>query len=238
MKSNLDDGYYFGIGAFETIKVKQQKGILLKEHLERLNGSLQALNIKQHLSKEQVKSYIMSQGLVDGVLKICVSEQNIHYITRDNQYTAKMYQAGYKLAVSPILRNETSPLTYIKSLNHADNILAKQYAKENNYDEALLLNTKGAISEASSGNIFFVKGDCLFTPSIACGLLPGIIRGVICKNEEVVETEILLDQIKWYDECFLTNSIMGIMRVVSIADVDFKSNNIVAKMQKKYQKFY
>lgn len=233
-----DDGYYYGLGVFETIRVKEIKGILLEEHLERLNVSLKTLNIDTVIIREQVEDYIKRQGLSDGVLKICVSEKNINYSTRAYNYTSEMYQNGYKVMVSPILRNATSPLTYIKSLNYAENCLAKQSAQKHHYDEALFINTKGFISEGSASNIFFVSGDKIDTPSISCGLLPGIMRRLICVNEGVIEKEISINQIEKYDGCFLTNSIMGIMKVTSIGDVVFKQEEVIARLQKKYKEFY
>ncbi|MCL1991291.1 MAG: aminotransferase class IV [Defluviitaleaceae bacterium] len=233
-----DQGYYFGLGVFETIRVKEKKGLLLGQHLQRLNKGLDTLGIKTVMTDEQVEAYLDQQGVDVGVLKIAVSEKNIDFSTRISPYTSQHYQTGYQLMVSSILRNETSPLTYLKSLNFGDNILAKQHAQQHHYDDALFLNTKGCVTETTSSNIFFVNGDVIHTPSVKSGLLPGVMREVICQHEHVIEKEITMGEVSCYDACFLTNSIMGIMKVTAIGDVKFNKDDHVIRLQKTYQAFY
>lgn len=233
----IDAGYYYGIGAFETILVMNGKPLFINEHMERLIMALEYLEIKKRVTSDEILKFIQLNEIVEGVLKIAVSEQNIHYTTRKNTYTANMYKNGFKLALCDFQRNETSPLTYHKTLNYAENILARKEAALKNCNEALFLNTKGEICEGSCSNIFFVKGEQLFTPSVSCGLLSGIIRNHICTTEHAEECIIKKDDINKFDECFITNSIIGIMSVRKIEDHLYRSADYTEIIRSKYQRF-
>src|SRR5207245_493303 len=66
-------------------------------------------------------------------------------------------------------RNEASPLSGIKSLNFLDNVLARREAARQDADDALLLNTRGALAEASAANLFMLRQGMLMTPPLADG---------------------------------------------------------------------
>ncbi|MDF2541725.1 MAG: hypothetical protein K0S47_1443 [Herbinix sp.] len=232
---SLDAGYYYGIGAFETILIKKGKPILIDEHMKRLNSSLLYLHIDKKFTRENVLDFLRIKNQMDGILKITVSEQNIDFSTRENPYTPEVYKTGFQLTICSFLRNETSPLTYHKTLNYAENILARQEARKRNYDEALFLNTKGELCEGSCSNIFFVKGQQLYTPKVSSGLLPGIIRNYICENENAIERSITLDDIKYFDECFITNSILGIMKISNIEGHYYHSSAFTDTIRNKYK---
>lgn len=233
-----DNGYYFGIGAFETMMICNREPILVKQHLKRLNKTLQFLQLSQFLSEPDVERYLKEQDISNGILKIAVSEKNISYSARSNKYTAKTYQNGFYLCISPFLRNESSPLTYHKTINYAENIIARRFAEENQADEVLFLNTKGEISEGSFTNIFFVREKRLYTPKRECGLLPGVFREMICENEKVEKAVIRLEDIKNFEECFVTNSILGIMKVNAIENHIFQGFSVIEKLQDKYSHLF
>ncbi|MFR3036397.1 MAG: aminotransferase class IV, partial [Blautia hydrogenotrophica] len=124
---NLDDGYSFGLGIFETIALKNQRPVFPEEHLKRLFHSLDKLHIENPQVRELLTANRLSQEAArcpypKGVLKISVSERNLLFSCRENTYTEGQYQRGFHVQLSPVLRNETSPLTYHKTLNYGDNI--------------------------------------------------------------------------------------------------------------------
>ena len=104
-------------------------------------------------------------------------------------------------------------------------------------DERIFLNTKNQISEGTVSNIFFVKNGKIFTPALFCGLLPGIIREYLCNTESVTETIIYKNEIEQYEECFITNSLMGIMPVRQLAQKRFEKRTMTDKLIEKYDTF-
>lgn len=236
----LDDGYQFGLGAFETILLIDGRPIFLEEHLHRLNNSLKFFNIDKKIDTEDVLKKIQSDMENDtsisryGVLKIIISDKNQVFSYRVNPYNQEKLDKGFNLEYSKVRRNETSPLTFHKSLNYGDNIMEKRRTLGTNIDEVIFLNTKGEISEGSTTNIFFIKDGIIATPPITAGILPGIMRSYVLKSFSVEERIIFPEEIKDMDECFVTNSLMGIMPVNELSGYFFQNRNIAENMQKKY----
>lgn len=238
---SLDTGYFFGMGIFETIAVEKGHPLFLDWHLERMQKGLKTLGIstdafQKQATPEQIARYLTEHPMDHGVLKIMASEENLLFTTRENPYTDTDYERGFRLDLSPVLRNETSSFTYIKSFHYGDNLLEKRRAKQAGYDETLFRNTKGYLVETSASNIFFVKKQQLFTPAIHCGLLDGIVRRYILENYNVKETLLLPEELSSFDEAFLTNSLMGIMPVVSIDDHVFTKRSYTDHLLNCYRK--
>lgn len=238
----LDTGYFFGMGVFETIAVEHRHPLFLDWHLERMEKGLKTLDIptepfQTQATPEQITAYLKDYPMEHGVLKIMASEKNLLFTTRENPYTDRDYKRGFRLTLSPVLRNETSPLTYIKSFHYGDNLLEKRHAKQAGYEETLFLNTKGYLAETSASNIFFVKDQQLFTPPIHCGLLDGIVRRYVLEHYNVKETLLLPEELNSFDEAFLTNSLMGIMPVVSIADHMFSKRSYTDHLLNRYRNY-
>lgn len=235
----LDEGYFFGLGCFETIYIRKQKPIFLDEHLDRLITSLEIFNIKSPSREKlhkKIGRYISKYFQQDGALKIIVSQENIILTKRNIFYKDSDYTRGFDVNVSKVIRNETSILTYHKTLNYGDNILEKRKSKALNYDEPLFLNTKGEICEGATTNIFFIKDKKLCTPKIECGLLNGVVRQYMMKNYDVIEQNIDVNEIENYNSVFMTNSLVGIVPVNSITFNDkkyiFNKENVVQYIKK------
>ncbi|MDO4690385.1 MAG: aminotransferase class IV [Fusobacterium sp.] len=239
MKINLDDGYSFGLGLFETIHIYKNKALFLNEHLLRLNTSIRDLDFKfPEVYEEEILNYLVENPSLkeNEVIKIIISEENKIFLKRNYSYTDEQYKKGFRLNISKIKRNESSIFSYHKTLNCAENIFEKQKSILQGYDEPLFLNTKGFISEGGTSNIFFVKNNKIMTPKLACGLLKGIVRDWVIREFDVIEGEISLNDIEFFDEAFLTNSLMGIMSVSSIGALKLKSREITNEILSKYNK--
>lgn len=232
-----DEGYCFGLGAFETIAVNDGIPQFLDQHYKRLACALEFLRLSSSLGevKQRVKSALADQQIQIGrkVLKIMVSEKNIIIHIRENNYKAEDYEKGFNTAFSDIRRNETSPFTYHKTFNYGDCIMEKRRFAAAGIQEPIFLNTKGEIAEGATTNVFFVKDQKVFTPPLSCGMLPGIIREYVLQTYAVEEKIISPKDIAAYDEMFLTNSLLGIMPVRKIGDHVFDSMDFGRYLMKK-----
>ena len=242
MDIRLDEGFLFGMGAFETIAVEKGKPILLEKHIERLEKAADFLQLgscsARGFSKEKVFSYLASQDseMTDhGVLKIVCSAENMFFQMRKNIYSEEDYAKGFVTDISKVRRNETSPLVYHKTLNYGDCILEKRAATAAGINEKVFVNTKGQISEGTVSNIFFVRNGKLYTPDLSCGLLPGILREYLCETENVEEAVIYPAELRQYEECFVTNSLMGIMPVNQLGEWKSESREVTNQLLKKYE---
>ena len=211
----LDEGLQFGRGVFETLLVDDAPQSLA-EHLKRMHRGLAALGIARRIEEQEIWGIIREFGLRHGILKIMVTAENVIVMTRENRLTPVDYERGYRLKVSAIRRNPTSPSVFIKSMSFLDNILAREEAQKQCYDDALLLNMAGQVTEGASCNIFWSKHGTLYTPAQVCGLLDGITRGRIMASRSVQEGAYTLEDLYDADEVFVTSSVLKVMRVAAI----------------------
>lgn len=244
----LDDGLIFGRGVFETILVKE-KPILFLEHINRLNNAIEVLKIGDKVDRIELLHKIKELKIRDKGLKILVTKKNIIISERDIPYKKDDYIRGFKVKLSNVIRNSTSLLTYVKSINYIENLIENEKAKEEGYNEVIFLNENGFVTEGSTSNIFSVKDGIIYTPKIECGLLNGILRGFIIDNFNVIEREMKLKELLESDEVFITNSLVGIMKVTSINgnlyienniannDNIYMKNNITEKIIAKYKEY-
>ncbi len=230
----LDDGFQFGIGAFETIAVYENKAIFIDNHLERLNTTLSFLGIERIVTEKDIQSFLDTKKEDYYALKIMVSEKNLIVTTRPITYTKDKYLLGFETDFSTLKRNNTSPFVFHKTLNYGECILEKRLATKKSLDELIFLNFEDEICEGTTSNIFFVKNKQIFTPKISCGLLSGIMRDYVCKNYDVIEKSIKTLELNDFDECFVTNSLMGIMPVNILADKKFEKREVTTEILNNY----
>lgn len=233
-----DEGYFFGIGAFETIAVENGKPVFPEQHFMRLMRALDFLKLTVSMqevrrrAEEALQKPEMKTGRM--VLKITVSGQNLVINTRENHYSAKDYERGFSVDYSQVRRNETSAFTYHKTLNYGDCLFEKRRAKEHGIDEPVFLNIKGELCEGAATNLFFVKEGRIITPLVRCGLLPGIMRETVLQTYPVTERIILPQEIPECEEMFLTNSLLGVMPVRSFGEHEFSSRKTGDKLLREY----
>jgi branched-chain amino acid aminotransferase group I len=233
--SALDRGLLYGYGLFETMRSYGGHVFRLEEHYRRLceGAALLALEVPISLAAlgGAVDAVLERNELTDAYLRLMLTAglpqevmeatepskgQVILFARELTDYPEVLYQRGMAAVISPIRRNETSPLSRIKSLNCLENLLAREEARRQGADEAVLLNSQGFVAEGSASNVFLIKGGELVTPSIRSGALPGVTRQVVLElattaGLEAKETEIEPAALFEAAEAFLTSSIKEVM---------------------------
>lgn len=239
-----DEGYYFGNGLFETIHVVAGQPLRLSRHLARMTKSAIALGFleadREPVFYQELKEKILShlegrwkgkQLPADVVLKVAYACGTLHFQMRENTYTEEDYERGFAVEFSKILRNETSPFTYHKSLNYGDNIREKRRAHIEGFDEPIFLNTRGEVTEGATTNIFLIKDYVIYYPPVSSGLLAGTMRSAlldffltrqeqdfdgndqVCSRYQLQEKILYPQDIKEAEDMFLTNALLGVMPV-------------------------
>lgn len=251
--SIFEPGFLYGQGAFETMRAYNKKIFRLDSHIERLLKSLPLLEIKIRQGAEALKEAVLKSlsenNLKDAYVRLTAWQGtdggHVAVFAKSYDFLQKEdYLKGFRAAISKTYRqNEFSPLSGIKSANYLPMLLVYRQAKAKGYDEALLLNTQGFLSETSRANIFFIKDNCLITPSLDCGCLPGITRDTvlsIAAKEKIqcLEAKVSPEELKKADEAFLTNSLIEVMPLVAVDDKSIlagKPGNITELILKRYR---
>ena len=136
-------------------------------------------------------------------------------------YPKEVYEKGFRAVVSSIHRNSGSPISRLKSANYLESLLARQEARAAGVNEALCLNEKGFLAEASMSNIFLVVDDGLKTPAPESGILPGVTRQTVLElagelGIGIVEGELEVEELWRAREAFLTGSLIEVMPLTEV----------------------
>jgi branched-subunit amino acid aminotransferase/4-amino-4-deoxychorismate lyase len=234
----FDRGVAFGLTPFETLLAYNGEVFFLDEHYKRLKRSLKILGIDNNLTFKKFKEEVFNsiKGVNNPiVIKAIYINNKLHIKLRTSSYTKEHYDKGIKLAISKD-RRPKSILNYIKTFNYGQNYLEDLRAKNKGYDSCIFLDHRGFISEAAYGNLFFIKDSVVYTPSITCSVLPGIIRKKLIdhfksKGIEVVKTKITLDELKNFDSAFFTNSVAGVLPISKIGNTSFSQSATQVKCE-------
>ncbi|MGB1392814.1 MAG: aminotransferase class IV [Flavobacteriaceae bacterium] len=258
--SVFNRGLAYGDALFETIKTLNGKILFWEDHYFRLMASMRILRM-------EIPMTFTPEFLESQILEL-VSHHNsdsnsfrVKFTVFRNQggfYTPNSNAVSYFITAQPLptdlyLLNTSdyrielfkdfyiTPglLSTLKSNNKLLNVLGSVYAKENQYDNCLLLNTNKNIVEALNGNLFLVKDNVIKTPPLDDGCLKGIMRKQILEiigkipDFECVEASISPFELQKADELFVTNVIQGIQPITSFRKKNFTnhvSQSILAKL--------
>ncbi|MFZ5643380.1 MAG: aminotransferase class IV [Bacillota bacterium] len=231
--SACDGAVLYGMGLFETIKLTGGKPARTDLHLSRLMNSARALGLKVPFSAEKINEMLYGtaekNNIKAGALRLTLTAggdaaaPSVIINVRQQVYSKEKYARGIRAGFTKFRRNETSPLVRHKNLNYYENIIAKRQAASCGWDEALFLNQQGFIAEGSVSNIFIVGGGNVITPDVNSGLLPGITRRRIIDicfsmGISLEERPVRPEELFSSDECFVTNSLMGVMPLAAVDD--------------------
>ncbi len=228
---------HYGVGAFEGIRAyKRADGhtaiFRLREHIDRLYDTCKLVLLQPKPSRETVMEAcadtLRRNGLDEGYVRpmVFVGEGAMGiYVPNNPVRTAivawkwgaylgdEALKNGIRAKISSFARHHINVgLNKAKMMGqYTNSVLAKREAKFGGYDEAILLDVNGYVSEGSGENIFVVKKGVLYTPDLSCSILEGVTRDTIMTlaREEgipVVETRITRDQLWLADEAFFTGT--------------------------------
>jgi branched-chain amino acid aminotransferase len=233
----LSHTLHYGCGAFEGVRAyKTADGgtaiFRLAEHTERLFNSAKILRMKIPFSQEQLneaqKQVVRENKLESCYLRplIWIGSEKLGVSPKGNKVHAMVaawswgaylgeegMKRGIRVKTSSYTRHHVNiTMTQAKTVsNYTNSILANMEALDDGYDEALLLDASGFVSEGAGENIFVVKGGVVYTPDLSAGALNGITRNTIlhvCKDLglELVQKRITRDEVYIADEAFFTGT--------------------------------
>jgi branched-chain amino acid aminotransferase len=243
--SVFDHGFLYGDGVYETIRSYGNRIFMCEAHIARLYRSAEAIGLtipiprkrwldllhesmaRNDVGNERRDAYLritISRGTGDIGLDpaLCPSPTVVLMAKPLIAPAASLYEQGVALIVARTRRNLPTALSpQIKSTNLLNNILAKREALAAGAFDSLLLNWESHLTECTVSNLFFVTDGVVRTPSVDCGILDGITRNLVLElaaelHFPTEEGRFTVDQLYRADECFLTNTSMEIMPVVSV----------------------
>ncbi len=260
--SVFDHGFLYGDGVFEGIRAYNGRVFKLKEHVDRLYESANAIALKPAIDKDEFAKAILKtcrlNELKDAYVRPIITRgvgdlninprscksANVIIIAKPLTPTyGDKYEKGLKLITAPITRTPPQCLNpNIKSLNYLNNILARIYANQYGADEALLLDINGYVSEATADNIFYIRHGVVGTPPTATNL-KGITRATVLELAEKLGYDTRISMLTLFDiynadEIFITGTAAEVAPCVEVDGrkiADGKPGKISMHLMKEYR---
>ncbi|WP_445506867.1 aminodeoxychorismate lyase [Niallia sp. 03190] len=257
--SVFDHGFMYGLGLFETFRIYEGHPFLLEDHLQRLNHGLKRLNIERVFTREEVNSIIQvllqKNDLKNAYIRFNVSAGSGAIGLQTTPYTNPnivMYMKPLPAAgrmvekkgrILAIPRNTPEGDERLKSHHYLNNIFAKREIGTDAEIEGIFLTKEQHLAEGVTTNLFWIKKDVLYTPSLDTGILNGITRQFIMAYAKkmgmtVEEGFYAVEHMLQAEEVFATNSIQEIIPLKSIDAHLFNgaAGKVVALFHKNYRK--
>jgi branched-chain amino acid aminotransferase len=225
--SPADHGFLVGDGVFETLRWYGGVPFSLDEHLRRLHDGCRTLGITPPAGDElagAAHAVIEANALGDARMRITVtSGAGPAGLARGDGPPTVLVVAvpltpwppTSTAIVSSLRRDERSPLAGVKTVSLADSVAAFAEARAAGVDEALVLNGRDELCEATTANVFLVIGGTAMTPPVEAGCLAGITREHVLALG-AVERAMERTDIARAEEAFLTSSTREIQPLVAI----------------------
>ena len=244
--SAFDRGFQLGDGAFETLRARGGHVTELDRHLARLRHSTDGLAIELPADAEGsiargIGELLSAEGhdgpAGDAAIRITVTRGAIlsrglipHEAAVRPTVVIQAWpvtpppvghvERGLSLVSSSVRRDPSNPLAALKTISRADYVYARLEARRAGADDALFLTIDGHLSEATTANIFVIRGNELATPALSCAILPGTTRDWIlgwapAAGLTPIEALLTPDDLAASDEAFLSSSVAGILPVMT-----------------------
>lgn len=223
-----DEGLIRGDGVFEVIRVYDGRPYAFEEHLARLERS--ASNIRLPLDLEAVRSdshRLLAQagtGPDHECLRIVLTRGGRRLLL-----TEPLSVLPEQARLMTVTYSPTRILDGIKSLSYAGNMLASRLAREQGYDEALLVTPHGRVLEAPTSSIFYVRDGRLLTPPLSEHILASITRQLVIDVTGAQEQPCTLEELYAADEVFLASTVREVEPVVAVDDHEFPAPGPVSE---------
>jgi branched-chain amino acid aminotransferase len=233
----LTHSFHYGVAAFEGIRAyKRADGksyiFRLREHIDRLYDTAKLTLLKPEFSKEQIskacadilKANSLEEGYIRPLFYMGEGAMGIYAPNNPTKSTVLAWKwgaylgeealkSGIRAKISSFARHHVNiSLAKAKMTGqYTNSVLAKREAKFGGYDEAIMLDSNGYVSEGTGENIFVVKKGVLHTPDLSSSILEGITRDTVIQlakdlKLEVHECRITRDQLWLADEVFFTGT--------------------------------
>lgn len=243
--STASRGFRYGDGCFETMKVVNGQIAMRDLHFGRLVSSMETLGFDisgfhQEEIDEQVRTLCKKNNLSSlARIRLTIFRKEGAWGVTENEtpdYAIDTFSLdvdcnylnphGLETDVYRDARKNGDHYSHIKSNNFLAYVLAHNWARQHELDDAILLNSFDRVVEASAANLFIVKEGVIKTPVLTEGCVAGAMRKYIinsCRKEgiPVEEKQLSLEELHSASEVFLTNAIRGIRWVASVGETSF-----------------
>jgi branched-chain amino acid aminotransferase len=237
-------GFMNGWGVFSTLRVADGVLFAFDRHYCRMQHDAERLRVPFSISGSDLQQALLAlveiNGAQNATLRVAVVRNKgglfqAPHLTRDADiiaFTADLndWGQGVKLTYVPNGRYGASPFAGAKITSWAQNLAWHEWADATGFDEVILLNEDGAVSECTSANVFAIQGEHVFTPPLeTSGCLPGVTRAVLLEEIRgtamtILERELYPNDLEDADQVFITSTTRDLLPVLSIDGLELSQD--------------
>lgn len=188
--------FCYGDGLFETIVTGADRIDLIGSHLGRMERGCQILGmdlpavLTQEYLRESIQQLAIENGIKGNVrTKLMVwrnegglyapSENTTSFLLECKPATKPFFRSTEEIGISEVNHTHWSPISFAKTMNALNYVLAGKEMAEKGWDEILLTDSKGNLSETHIANVFWITNGELYTPSLSTGCIEGVMRNAL-----------------------------------------------------------
>lgn len=237
-------GFMNGWGVFSTLRVSDGVLFAYERHYRRLKHDAERLRVPFDLSpddlEDQLLALVAANRAFNATLRLAIVRNRgglfeAPHLERDADLVAfttdlNNWGSGVKLSYIADARHGASPFAGAKVTSWVQNLAWYEEAHERGFNEVILLNEHGDVSECTSANIFMVEGEHVWTPPLATsGCLPGVTRALLLEEIQVpgvaiAERNITPSVLEESDQVFITSTTRDLLPVLEVDHEPLQQN--------------
>lgn len=237
-------GFLNGWGVFSTLRVSDGILFAFERHYRRMMRDAELVHVPFRISArelhDQLGLLVKANLAYDATLRVAIVRNRGGLFEAPNQsrdadliaFTADLAEwgEGVKLKYQPFGRFGISPFKGTKVTSWAQNLTWYEEAHQEGFDECILLNELGSVSECTSANIFIIRENEVLTPPLeTSGCLPGVTRAILLEEIQlsgftIAEAEISPSELEVSDQVFITSTTRDLLPVLSVENYSLRQN--------------
>jgi len=257
----LSHGLHYGSAVFEGGRTYNGRLFKVSEHIERLFKSAEILDFDMPYSVAEVetayKETVARMGLENAYIRpvawrgpeqmsVSAIHTKVHVAVAvwewPSYFDPEAAKRGIRLTYAPYKRPapDMAPVHAKAAGLYLIGTLSKHYAERAGYADALMMDYRGYVAEATGANIFFIREGAVHTPTPDC-FLNGITRQTVvdlarARGFEVVERHIKPEELSTFNECFITGTAAEVTFVSEIGEHRYTPGNMSFALQDDYNR--
>jgi branched-chain amino acid aminotransferase len=248
-------GLLNGWGVFSTLHVYEGVLFAWERHWERMKRDAARMRVpfpeQSSWLEEKLLRLVEANQASNATLRVAiVRNRGGAYEGRATRefdviaFTANLNNWGpdARLGVVPNARLAASEFAGAKILSWSENLTRYERAREQGFDEVVLLNERGEVAECTSANIFAIQRSQVWTPPLSAGCLPGVTRAVLLEQIhvpglEIAEKTLFPHDLETMDQVFITSTTRELLPVISVEGLSLKTpaSDALSKLQSAFR---
>jgi branched-chain amino acid aminotransferase len=212
-----DEGLTRGDGGFEVMRLYAGRPFAFEDHMARLENTCSGLRLDydEDALRAEIAALLEAAGPVEGLLRVV--------LTRGGRRVLTVEPLPARLAVARVATVTYAPnrvLDGLKTLSYAGNMLAGRLAREQGFDEALLVTPHGRVLEGPTWTFFWVADGQLLTPPLSDRILASITRAYVIQECDAQERPCTLDDVAAAEEAFIASTVREVMPIAAVDEIE------------------